>query len=98
MKRLASRPNWFKLACAGNIKDKDREGFGMKSGKKTKDCSRKTNYAFRNAYMFVIICVVNFLHKHSFRMFVFKISPLFKIYLNHPVSSCKKPARSSAQG
>ena len=57
MKRLASRPNWFKLAYAGNIKDKDREGFGIKSGKKTKDCSRKTNYAFWNAYMFVIICI-----------------------------------------
>ena len=38
--------------------------------------------------------VANFRHKHSFRMFVFKISPLFKIYLNHPVSSCKsRPAR-----
>ena len=56
-KRLASRPNWFKLAYAGNIKDKDREGFGMKSGKKAKNCSRKTNYAFWNAYMFVIICI-----------------------------------------
>ena len=29
----------------------------MKSGKKAKDCSRKINYAFRNAYMFVIICI-----------------------------------------
>ena len=29
----------------------------MKSGKKVKDCSRKTNYAFWNAYMFVIICI-----------------------------------------
>ena len=29
----------------------------MKSGKKDKDCSRKTNYAFWNAYMFVIICI-----------------------------------------
>ena len=29
----------------------------MKSGKKTKYCSRKTNYAFWNAYMFVIICI-----------------------------------------
>ena len=57
VKRLASRPKWFKLAYAWNIKDKNREGFGMKSGKKAKDCSRKTNYAFWNAYMFVIICI-----------------------------------------
>ena len=46
VKRLASRPKWFKLAYAWNIKDKGREGFGMKSGKKAKDCSRKTNYSF----------------------------------------------------
>ena len=57
VKRLASRTKWFKLAYAWNIKDKDREGFGMKSGKKAKDCSRKTNYAFWNAYIFVIICI-----------------------------------------
>ena len=57
-KRLASRPNWFKLAYAGNSKDKDREGFGMKSGTKAKDCFRKTNYAFWNAYMFIIICII----------------------------------------
>ena len=57
VKRLSSRPTRFKLAYAWNIKDKDREGFGMQSGKKAKDCSRKTNYAFWNAYMFVIICI-----------------------------------------
>ena len=28
VKRLASRPKWFKLAYAWNIKDKDKEGFG----------------------------------------------------------------------
>ena len=58
MKRLSSIPTRFKLAYAWNIKDKDREGFGMKFGKKSKDCSRKTNYAFWNAYMFVIICII----------------------------------------
>ena len=57
VKRLSSRPTRFKLAYAWNIKDKDREGFGMKSGKKAKDCSRETNYAFWNAYMFVIMCI-----------------------------------------
>ena len=57
-KRLASRPNRFKLAYAGNSKDKDREGFGMKSDTKAKDCFRKTNYAFWNAYMCLIICII----------------------------------------
>ena len=36
--------------------------------------------------------MANFRHKHSVRMFVFKISPLFKIYLNHAVSSYKSRA------
>ena len=57
VKRLSSRPTRFKLAYAWNIKDKDREGFGMKSGKKAKDCSRETNYAFWNTYMFIIMCI-----------------------------------------
>ena len=57
-KRLVSRPNRFKLAYAGNSKYKDREGFGMKSDTKAKDCFRKTNYAFWNAYMRLIICII----------------------------------------
>ena len=57
VRRLSSRPTRFKLAYARNIKDKDREGFGMKSGKKAKDCYRKTNYAFWNPYMFIIMCI-----------------------------------------
>ena len=56
-KRLASRPNRFKLAYARNSKDKDREGFGTKSGTKAKDCFWKTSYAFWNAYMCLIICI-----------------------------------------
>ena len=57
VKRLSSRSTRFKLAYAWNIKNKDREGFGMESGKKAKDCSRETNYAFWNAYMFIIMCI-----------------------------------------
>ena len=34
VKRLSSRPKWFKLSYAWDIKDKDMEGFGKKSGKK----------------------------------------------------------------
>ena len=29
----------------------------MKSGKKAKDCYRKTNYAFWNPYMFINMCI-----------------------------------------
>ena len=57
-KRLVSRLNRFKLAYVGNSKYKDREGFGMKSDTKAKDCFRKTNYAFWNAYMRLIICII----------------------------------------
>ena len=57
-KRVASRPSKFKLAYVGNSKDQDREGFGMKSDTKAKDCFRKTNYAFWNAYMRLIICII----------------------------------------
>ena len=57
VRKLSSRPSRFKLAYARNIKDKDREGFGMKSGKKAKDCYRKANYAFWNTYMFIIMCI-----------------------------------------
>ena len=57
VKRISSRPTRFKLAYSWNIKDKDKEGFGMKSGKKAKDCSTETNYANWNAYMFVIMYI-----------------------------------------
>ena len=57
-KKVASRPSKFKLAYVGNSKDQDREGFDMKSDTKAKDCFRKTNYAFWNAYMRLIICII----------------------------------------
>ena len=57
-KKVASRSSKFKLAYVGNSKDQDREGFGMKSDTKAEDCFRKTNYAFWNAYMHLIICII----------------------------------------
>ena len=58
--KLSSRPMRFKLAYTQKAKNKVKEGFGPKSCKKTKICSRKTNYAFWNAYMLIIMCITMF--------------------------------------
>ena len=44
-KKVASRPSRFKLAYVENSVDQDREGFGMESVTKTKDCFSNIHYA-----------------------------------------------------
>ena len=58
--KLSSRSMQFKLAYARKARNKVKEGFGPKSCKNTKICSRKTNYAFWNAYMLIIMCITMF--------------------------------------
>ena len=57
VRKLPSRPMRFKLAYARNVKDRNREGFGMKSCKKAKICCRKANDTFWNPYVFLIMCI-----------------------------------------
>ena len=47
----------FKLAYARKARNKDKEGFGPKSGKKARICYRKANNAFWNPYIFIIMCI-----------------------------------------
>ena len=47
----------FKLAYARKARNKDKEGFGPKSGKKARICYRKANDAFWNPYIFIIMCI-----------------------------------------
>ena len=46
IRKLPSRAMRFKLAYARNVKNRNREGFGMKSCKKAKICRRKANDTF----------------------------------------------------
>ena len=48
--KLSSRSMRFKLAYAQKARNKVKEGFGP----------RKTNYAYWNAYMLIIICITMF--------------------------------------
>ena len=52
VRKLPSRPMRFKLAYARYVKDRNREGFGMKSCKKAKICCRKANNTFWNPYVY----------------------------------------------
>ena len=57
VRKLPSRPMRFKLAYTRHVKDRNREGFGMKSCKKAKICCRKANDTFWNPYVFLIMCI-----------------------------------------